>query len=81
MTKRCPRCGGNIYLEEDCFGSYEHCLQCGYDGDTENVTDSPETHVLSEQGAPLTQNINKQAEQNVIRDSVQGNLVAELQQG
>ena len=26
--KRCPRCGGNIYLDIDCFGWYEQCLQC-----------------------------------------------------
>jgi hypothetical protein len=27
--KRCPRCGGNIYLDSDRFGWYEQCLQCG----------------------------------------------------
>jgi hypothetical protein len=81
MTKRCPRCGGNIFLEEDCFGSYAHCLQYGYDADQENITESLEQHVLSEQDAPLTQNINEQAEQKVIPDLIQRNLVAELRQG
>ena len=81
MTRRCPRGGGNIYLEEDCFGSYEHCLQCGYDGDTENITDSLENHVLSEQSRPLTQDINRQAAQKATPDSAQGNQVAELQRG
>jgi hypothetical protein len=28
-TKRCPRCGGNIYVDSDRFGWYEQCLQCG----------------------------------------------------
>lgn len=27
--KRCPRCGGNIYVDSDHFGWYEQCLQCG----------------------------------------------------
>ena len=59
MKTRCPRCGGNIYLEEDYFGSYESCLQCGYDGDTENIIESPEELVSSGQDKTLTQNINK----------------------
>lgn len=80
MKTRCPRCGGNIYLEEDCFGSYEHCLQCGYDGDTENIIKSPEKIVLSELSEPSTQNINKQTGPEVI-PVLQGDLVAELQQG
>lgn len=36
--KRCPKCGGNIYLDRDYYTdgdfadwySYQHCLQCGY---------------------------------------------------
>ena len=31
--QRCPRCGGNIYLERDGSDWYEHCLQCGYTSD------------------------------------------------
>ena len=27
--KRCPKCGGNIYLDSDRFGWNEQCLQCG----------------------------------------------------
>ena len=27
--KACARCGGNIILETDQFGAYEHCLMCG----------------------------------------------------
>ena len=30
-SKRCPRCGGNIFLDEDTMGYYEQCLQCGYE--------------------------------------------------
>lgn len=27
---RCPKCGGNLYLEKDYNGWYEECLQCGH---------------------------------------------------
>jgi len=27
LTDRCPRCGGNLYIEEN----WQSCLQCGYD--------------------------------------------------
>ena len=28
--KRCPKCGGNIYLDRDIHDWYEGCLQCGH---------------------------------------------------
>ncbi len=27
---RCPKCGGNLYLDRDHIGWYEQCLQCSY---------------------------------------------------
>ena len=27
---KCPKCGGNVFLDSDHFGWYEGCLQCGY---------------------------------------------------
>jgi len=27
---RCPKCGGNLYLDRDYNGWYEQCLQCSY---------------------------------------------------
>ena len=27
--KSCPRCGGDLYMEEAHFGSYVSCFQCG----------------------------------------------------
>jgi len=27
---RCPKCGGNLYLDKDYNGWYEQCLQCAY---------------------------------------------------
>jgi hypothetical protein len=32
MVGHCPKCGGNIYLDEDIYGAYISCLQCGYSG-------------------------------------------------
>ena len=28
--ERCPKCGGNLYLDKDHYGWYEQCLQCGF---------------------------------------------------
>lgn len=27
---RCPKCGGNIYIDSDHYGWFEGCLMCGY---------------------------------------------------
>jgi len=80
MDKRCPKCGGNLFLEEDSFGCYEHCLQCGYDGDTENIIGSPGLLALSETGKPPAQNVSKLTRPKVTPDLPQGHLVAELKQ-
>ncbi len=29
-TRRCPKCGGNLYMDKDYHGWYEQCLQCAY---------------------------------------------------
>lgn len=28
--KGCPRCNGDVLIESDEYGWFEHCLQCGY---------------------------------------------------
>ena len=28
--KKCPRCHGDLFLDNDLDGWYEQCLQCGY---------------------------------------------------
>ena len=28
--KSCPRCKGDVLLNQDYYGWYEQCLQCGY---------------------------------------------------
>jgi ribosomal protein S27AE len=34
--KRCPRCGGNIFIDVDQYGTFEHCLRCGHIQDLAN---------------------------------------------
>ncbi len=41
---RCPKCGGNIYLDNDMEGWYEECLQCGYT--TELIEVKPEKSLV-----------------------------------
>lgn len=31
--KECPRCSGDLYEEEDVFGLYVSCMQCGFQKD------------------------------------------------
>jgi len=38
--KRCPKCGGNIFLDRDLYGWYEKCLQCGYTCDLETIVEA-----------------------------------------
>ena len=28
--RRCPKCGGNLYIDRDHYGWYEQCLQCSF---------------------------------------------------
>ena len=29
-NKRCPKCGGNVYIDLDLHNWFEKCLQCGH---------------------------------------------------
>ena len=40
--KRCPKCGGNVYLDRDYYGWYEKCLQCAYTCDLESLVETGE---------------------------------------
>lgn len=28
--KECPRCDGDLFLDQDCYGKFKTCVQCGY---------------------------------------------------
>jgi hypothetical protein len=36
--KKCPRCRGDIFIDEDSERCYEKCLQCGYERELEKVS-------------------------------------------
>jgi ribosomal protein S27AE len=40
-TRRCPRCGGNLFLYKDRGGWYVECLQCSYTKDLEGYRAQP----------------------------------------
>jgi hypothetical protein len=37
ISKPCPKCGGNLYMDKDYHGWYEQCLQCGLMHDLELI--------------------------------------------
>ena len=57
IDKRCPRCDGNIFLEVDGFGYYEHCLQFGYDYNVGSIIESPEPVALYGMSSSTTQDV------------------------
>ena len=28
--KGCPKCKGDLFLDSDCYGKFQTCIQCGY---------------------------------------------------
>jgi ribosomal protein S27AE len=36
--KKCPRCGGDLFMDSDMDGWYEQCLQCSYRHDLQPLT-------------------------------------------
>ena len=40
-NRRCPKCGGNLFIYNDYYGWYEQCLQCAYSRDLVEVCKAP----------------------------------------
>jgi len=38
--RRCPKCGGNLFLCSDHYGWYEQCLQCSCIGYLDSIVES-----------------------------------------
>ena len=45
--KGCPKCQGDIFVDEDIDRSYEKCLQCGYERELVRVSRSRSTQSRS----------------------------------
>ncbi len=39
LLKACPKCGGDMHVGGDLYGSYASCLNCGYLKDIEDRDD------------------------------------------
>ena len=46
--KGCPRCGGDLYLDNDEYDWYETCLQCSFRQELKEVDKLVENNNLSE---------------------------------
>jgi len=43
--KACPRCKGDVVFEQDSWGWYEQCIQCGYLHDLQNEAEVKQRQV------------------------------------
>jgi len=46
--RSCPRCDGDIFIDGDLYGWFEHCIQCGYDRDLRNTVKLGQQQAYSE---------------------------------
>lgn len=46
LLRACVRCGGDMQVEADMYGSYRKCVQCGHLVDTEM------DHAVAQAGVP-----------------------------
>jgi len=60
--KGCPRCKGDIFIDQETDGYYEHCLLCGYVREIETVT-------LASKGKSSTEKESRKEEQSVLSGS------------
>ena len=47
--KSCPRCKGDLRIDQDHYGWYEECIQCGY------ICDLPRVVTTQEQNPEKTE--------------------------
>jgi uncharacterized protein YbaR (Trm112 family) len=49
--KACPKCKGDLFLDEEHYGKYKSCIQCGY---IKDLTDVPIAMPQATQPAPTS---------------------------
>jgi hypothetical protein len=57
VARRCPKCGGSLYLDRDQFGFFEQCLQCGLVSDLKEIVENKNKTVKVE--ARVTAGVNR----------------------
>ena len=67
-------------MEEDSFGCYEHCLQCGYDCDLENIIESPEAVAVFRMRNLTIEDVKKLTGPKVVPELLGRHLAVELEQ-
>ena len=50
--KKCPRCGGTMFLEADSVSWYEECLQCSYCHELKDIMVASEESVRQSEDEP-----------------------------
>jgi len=50
---RCPRCGGNMFLERDLDSLYEECLQCSCRREVMKITRRVSSHLAGIEAEPV----------------------------
>jgi hypothetical protein len=68
VRKRCPKCGGNVYLDRDYYGWYEKCFQCAYTRDLKNAIETQER--VSEGNRKIASNNSSKTESAVEHESL-----------
>jgi hypothetical protein len=53
VFKGCPRCKGDLFLEEDPDRNYEKCLQCGYERELVRVAVKRNTQIAREKAGVI----------------------------
>lgn len=52
--KSCPKCNGRVMIDQDEYGWYEYCMQCGHMRDVTGLVEAPEQHYEREKREPAS---------------------------
>ena len=53
VTKKCPKCNGNMIIERDEYGKYIKCLQCGHQLELKATNATQQTPAKAKQPVEL----------------------------
>jgi tRNA(Ile2) C34 agmatinyltransferase TiaS len=55
--KKCPRCGGDMFIDGDIYGWYEKCLQCAYCCELKNLEEIQQNAIQKSQESCSNQRV------------------------